>query len=403
MAVYFYEAVSSAGETVRSTFEAESREEVLSMLEKKNLFPLKIEEGGAVDKEIKSIQFFRRVKLKDIAFFCRQVYALLNAGVPIADALQLISGQIENKVLQVAVTEVSDEVQTGVSFSEAMKKHDVFPELLVHMIEAGEASGTLTFVMRRMAEDYEKEYKMQKRISGAMIYPALIIVIAVCAVIFIVTSVLPRFVEMFASVNVDLPVATQMLVSLSEFLQQNWLILFVALILLIIGCRYIIRTSQGRYWIDTLKITLPVIGEVNNKIIMARFSRTLASLLNSGIPIMQSLEYVAAVLGNELVSEKLLVVKDEISKGVNLTDSIRKTNVFDDIVVHMIKIGEDSGTLDEIMENTAEVYDQEVEVAIQGLTSLIEPLMIVIMAVVVGLIVFSIITPMFDIAKSVGV
>jgi type IV pilus assembly protein PilC len=402
MAVYTYEAINNMGKTVKSTYEANNREEVLVMLEKKNLYPIMVQEGGGASKEIKASHFFQRVKLKDIAFFCRQVYSLLNAGIPIADTLQIISGQIVNKNLQKAVVEVSEEVQTGIPFSEAMKKQNVFPALLIHMVAAGEASGTLNFVMRRMAEDYEKEFKMQKRVSGAMVYPTLIIIVAVVAVTFLITSVLPRFVEMFASANVELPAATQMLINISGFLQQYWLYLLVALILFICGCKYFVRTAQGRFWVDTFKLSLPIIGGVNNKIVMARFSRTLSSLLKSGIPLMQSMEYVAAVVGNQLVSEKLLVVREEIAKGASLTDSVNKTGVFDPIVIHMLKIGEDSGKLDEVMENTATVYDQEVEVAVQGLTSIIEPLMIILMAVVVGLIVFSIITPMFDIAKTVG-
>jgi type IV pilus assembly protein PilC len=401
MAFYTYEAVSSAGKTIKSTYEASSHSEVLEMLKAKNLYPVKVEEG--LDKKIKLKFSLQRVKLKDIAFFCRQVSALINAGIPIADTLQIINEQIANRKLQEAVKEVSDEVQTGISFSEAMKKQEeVFPDLMIHMVAAGEASGTLNFVMQRMAEDYEKEYSMQKKVSGAMVYPILIVVVAIAAISFIVTSVLPRFVEMFASANVELPAVTKSLIDLSNFLQHYWLYLFIGIALFIYGLSCLKRTAKGRFAVDVLKLSLPVIGGVNSKIVMARFSRTLSSLLKSGVPLIQALEYVAAIVGNKLVNEKILVIREEITKGANLTESLQKSNVFEPVVVHMVKTGEDSGKLDEVMENTAIIYDQEVEVAVQGLTSIIEPLMIILMAGVVGVIVFSIITPMFDIAKTVG-
>jgi type IV pilus assembly protein PilC len=400
MATFTYEAVNDLGEIIKSTYEAEAKNDVLAMLENKQLYPIKVEE--TIGKEIKAPISLQRVKLKDIAFFCRQVSALLDAGIPIADALQIIKQQIANKRLQKAVEEVSEEVQTGMSFSEAMKKQEVFPPLLMHMVAAGEVSGTLDFVMRRMAEDYEKEYKMQKKVSGSMVYPILIIIVAIVAVIFIVTSVLPRYTEMFTDVGLELPAATQLMIKMSDFLQQYWLYLFIALGLVIYGLIRFIKTTQGRLWLDYFKLGTPIIGAVNNKVVTARFTRTLASLLKSGIPLMQAMEYVAAIVGNVIVEEKLLQVREEISKGANLTESVRKADIFDPVVIHMVKTGEDSGKLDEVMENTAIIYDQEVEVAVQGITSVIEPVMIILMAAVVGFIVFSIITPMFDIAQTVG-
>lgn len=400
MATFTYEAVNDLGEIIKSTYEAEAKNDVLVMLENKQLYPIKVEE--TIGKEIKAPISLQRVKLKDIAFFCRQVSALLDASIPIADALQIIKQQIANKKLQKAVEEVSEEVQTGMSFSEAMKKQEVFPPLLMHMVAAGEASGTLDFVMRRMSEDYEKEFKMRKTVSSSMVYPILIVIVAVVAVSFIVTSVLPRFTEMFDSVGMELPVATQLLIKMSDFLQQYWLYLFIALGLIVYGLVRFAKTTPGRLWLDYFKLGTPIIGAVNNKVVTARFTRTLASLLKSGIPLMQAMEYVAAIVGNVIVEEKLLQVREEISKGANLTESVRKADIFDPVVIHMVKTGEDSGKLDEVMENTAIIYEQEVEVAVQGITSIIEPVMIILMAVVVGFIVFSIITPMFDIAQTVG-
>ena len=399
MAVYTYEAVSSSGKVVRSTYETADREGVLEMLKEKNLYPVKIKEASNLEIKV-SVSHHRAIKTKDLAFFCRQITALLDAGIPIADALQIISQQLANKKLQAAVTAVTAEVQTGIPFSEAMKNQGIFPELLIHMVTSGEVSGTLNYVMRRLAEDYEKEYAMKKKISGAMVYPILIMVVAIVAVVFVLTSVLPRFVDMFESAGVALPIATQVLISVSEFIMQNWLILLAGAGLIIFGVVRFVRTSEGRYWVVTFKLKIPIIGSVNKKIVSGRFTRTLSSLLKSGIPLMQSLEYVAAVVGNKPIAGKILTIREEISKGANLTDSVRKSDFFEPVVIHMVKIGEDSGKLDEVMENTANIYDQEVDSAVQGMTSIIEPLMIIFMAAVVGALVFSIITPMFDMAQT---
>ncbi len=400
MAIFVYEAVNDVGEIVKSTYSAENKNAVLEMLENKKLYPIKIEESTG--KEIKLPVFLQRIKLKDIAFFCRQVSSLLDAGVPIADVLQIVKQQIVNKRLKRAVEDVSEEVQTGMSFSEALKRQEVFSPLLIHMVAAGEASGTLDFVMRRMAEDYEKEYAMRKRVTGAMVYPILIIVVAIIAVVFIVTSVLPKFVEMFTDVGVKLPAATQILLIISEFLGSYWHYCLVFLAFLIYCCYRFSKTTRGKLWIDYFKLKIPIIRGVSLKIITARFTRTLSSLLKSGIPLLQAMQYVASTVNNVIVEESLHWVKGEISKGANLTESIHKIKIFDPIVVYLIKTGEDAGRLDEMLENASRVYDQEVEIAVQGITSVIEPLMIIFMAVVVGFIVFSIITPMFDIAQTVG-
>lgn len=400
MAVFFYEAVNNAGEIVKSTYSAEDKKAVLEMLENKKLYPIKVEESTG--KEIKLPVSLQRVKLKDVAFFCRQVSALLDAGVPIADVLQIVKEQIANKRLKRAVEDASEEVQTGMSFSEALKRQGVFEPLLIHMVAAGEASGTLDFVMRRMAEDYEKEYTMRKRVTGAMVYPILIVCVAIVAIIFIVTSVLPRFTEMFIDVGLELPFATRLLVSISDFLRANGLYVFLAFVLAIYILLRFLKTPRARNWIDYFKLKIPIIKGVNLKVTTARFTRTLSSLLKSGIPLLQAMQYVAAIVGNVIIEEKLLWVREEISKGANLTESIRKIYVFEPVVVHMIKIGEEAGKLDEVLENTSRIYDQEVEVAVQGITSVVEPVMIIFMALIVGFMVFSIITPMFDIAQTVG-
>lgn len=400
MPIYNYEAINSAGKTIKESFEAKSKEDVLKKLKDENLFLVSIKE--LTGNEIKNPFSFKKVSTMDVALFCRQISTLLNAGIPLADGLDITSKQMTNKSMRKIVAEISGDVQKGLPFSEAMKKQGVFPELLVHMVAAGEISGTVDIVMSRMAVNYEKDYKIQGKVKGAMAYPVILAVVAIAAVIFIMTSVLPKFVEMFEGSGVDLPGITKTLIVVSKIVRQYWFLMLGGLAGLIYGIVIFARTTAGSNLFDMLKLRIPLFNILTIKIISARFTRMMASLLSSGIPLIQAIEYVAAVVDNEIVKDKIIKARDEISKGANLTDAIRRMNVFEPMVVNMVKIGEESGNLDEILDNTASLYDEEVENAIQSLTTLIEPLMIVFMAGIIGFIVIAMVSPMFDMAQTMG-
>ncbi|MDD2401123.1 MAG: type II secretion system F family protein [Clostridia bacterium] len=401
MASFTCEAVSGKGKRIKKVCEARNSGEVIKSLKDEGLYPVKVEEI-VVGKEIRSPISFDKVKRKDIVFFCRQIATLLNAGIPLADALQIISDQILNKNLRIAVSEVSEDVQKGLPFSDAMKKQNVFPALLVHMVAASELSGTINKTMNRMADNYEKDLSISRKIKGAMVYPILLGFVAIGAVVFIITTILPRFADMFESANLELPALTKFLIKMSEVLRNDWLVIVGAIVAIVVGFLYVARTQVGRRTLDILKLEIPIVKSTNIKIITARFARTMSGLLSSGIPLVQSMEYVANVLENVIVKEKIMRAKEDISKGAELTDSLRKMGIFEKTVIHMMKIGEESGKMDEILENTANLYDGEVETSIQSMASLVEPIMIIIMAGAVGFVVLSVIMPMFEMAGGIG-
>jgi len=400
MPLYNFVAINSAGKTIKDSYEAKSREDVVEKLKRENLYLVEINEVRA--HEMKVPVSIRGLKTIDIALFCRQTSTLLLAGIPLADCLEIISQQMTNKRLKLIITEISSDVQKGLPLSDAMRKQRVFPEILVNMVAAGEISGTVDMVMLRMANSYEKDCAIQRRVKGAMVYPLVLAIVAVVAVVYITTSVLPKFVEMFESGGVELPALTKLLISVSEFLIAYWYLLLGGIIGIVVGFTYFLRTDFGKNLFDMLKLRIPLVSKLTIKIISVRFSRMMGSLLASGVPLIQAFEYLAIVVDNEIVKEKVLKARDEIGKGAELTDAINRMGVFEPMLVNMVRIGEESGKLDAIMDNTAEIYDDEVATVIQSLTTLVEPIMIVFMAGVIGFIVISMVMPMFDMTSTLS-
>ncbi|MFT9494814.1 type II secretion system F family protein [Anaerosolibacter sp.] len=402
MPTYQYKAMSRTGENIVGTYTAASKAEVLQMMREKQFYPIHVDEI-IEGKDVQSFRLFNRIKTKDIAVFCRQFYAMLNAGVTILSCLDILRQQIDNKRLRFVVGEVYEEVQKGLTFSEALKKHDaVFPELLIHMVEAGEVSGTLDVIMDRMATHYEKENKIQNKVKGAMVYPIVLSFVSVAVVIFLLTFVMPTFVGMFEGSGVELPLPTRILLSSSTALQKYWYIFFLLLSLVFYLLKKYLETDMGKSQFDLLKFRIPVIKGTTQKVVTSRFTRTLSTLLSSGIPLLQALEIVAKVVGNKVVADGILKAKEDVRKGIELAGPIKNMGLFPPMVDSMIRIGEESGSLDEILDRTANFYDDEVETALQRMTTLLEPLMIVIMAVAIGAIVIAMVLPMFDMINTVN-
>lgn len=402
MPVYKYKAVTTAGESIEGTFTANSKEEVLGMLRQNRHFPVKVEES-IERKDVKDLSLFSKVKTKDIAVFCRQFSAMLTAGVTIISCLDILRQQTEKRKLREVIGDVYEEVQKGLTLSESMGKHcDIFPELLINMVEAGEVSGNLDTIMNRMASHYEKENKINTKVQGAMVYPIILSVVATLVVIFLLTFVMPTFVGMFEGSGVELPLPTRILLTVSGALQGFWYIFLAIGIVLVYGIQKYVTTDTGKYALDLLKFRIPVVSSTTKKVITSRFTRTLSTLMSSGIPLIQALEIVAKVVGNKVVSDGILRAKEEVKKGIDLATPIEAIGIFPPMVNSMIRIGEESGALDEILEKTANYYDEEVESAIQKMTTMLEPLMIVLMAVVIGAIVIAMILPMFDMINTIS-
>lgn len=401
MPVYKYKAVTYDGKKVQGQYSASSKIEVINMLKSDNIYPIEINEVIG-SKDIKDLKIFNRVKIKDIAVFCRQFYTMLNSGVTIVNCLEVLRCQTENKKLKKTLGQVYESVQKGMTLSEALKRHkDVFPELLINMVEAGEVSGNLDTILNRMAIHYEKENKISNKIKSAMMYPLVLSIVAMVVVVFLLTVVMPTFVSMFQQSGATLPTPTLVLLGISDIIKNYWYIIIVLITTLIYLVKKYYATERGRAYIDKLKFRIPILNGVITKIITSRFTRTLSTLLASGVSLIKALDIVSKIVGNKVIEEGINKVKDEVRRGMDLASPIDKLGVFPPMVVSMIKIGEESGSLDEILDKTANFYDDEVEASLQKMTSLIEPIMIIIMALIVGFIVISMVLPMFDMINTV--
>ncbi len=403
MALYKYRALTAYGKNIDGTYEADSENEVINLLKEAKNIPIEIVEDSK-NKDIRELAIFNKVKLKDISIFCRQFYTMLNAGVTIVNCLDILRVQTESKQLKKILIEVYDEIVVGSSFFEAMNKHEKdFPELLLSMIASGEMSGNLDEIMERMALHFENEDKINKKIKGAMIYPIILAFLSITVVNIMLIFVLPTFTEMFENSGSDLPLPTQVVMYISDFMKNKWYMITAILGISAYAFIRYSKTTEGRYNVDKLKLKLPVIGPSMKKIATARFSRTLATLISSGVLLLDAIEIVGRVVGNKVIQSKLINVKEELERGSNLSEPIKEIEEFPPMLTHMVEIGEQSGSIDDILDKTADFYDSEVDAAIQAITALIEPIMIIIMAVVIGSIVIAMMLPMFEMVNTMEI
>jgi type IV pilus assembly protein PilC len=397
MPLYRYKARNRMGEMITGTYQATRKMEVIQMLKLRDCYPVLIEEQRKGPESTFAKWFARRISHRDLAVFCRQFATMVNAGVPILACLDMLRKQTENARLREKVEELYEEVQKGKSLSLIMGKHnEVFPELLVNMVEAGEVSGTLDRIMDRMAVHYEKEYRLNQKVRNALVYPSLIAAVAILVIMFLVTVVLPTFVSMFQQMGAVLPLSTRVLMKLSHFIKDRWLILLTGFIGVLFSVKWYSNTPTGKELFDKVRLKMPVIGKVNRKVVTVRFARTLGALLSSGIPLLQGIEVTGKVVGNTVVQRGIKEVEREIKGGRGLAVPLQRLEAFPPMLIHMTKVGEETGTLDYILEKAADFYDQEVENSVNRMTTLLEPVIIIVMATVVAFIVISIVVPMFE-------
>lgn len=401
MANFKYKAINSEGQRIEGSQSADSESQVREMLLSNQYYPLSIEKENSKGKS--SLSFNRKVKLKDIAVFCRQFYVMLDSGLSIGKALNILIEQGEKPKLREALIGVNGDLKRGETLASSMRKRkDVFPNLLTSMIDAGERSGNLDIILKRMAEYYEKETKIRGKIKSAMIYPIVLGVVAIIAITFILTFVMPTFVQMFEENNVDLPTSTKMVLGTSKILGKYGIIIFLILVTAIILLGKYLKSEEGQYKLSVINLKIPVIKKLTQKIIVSRFTRTMGIVSSSGMSLVTSLEIVASVVGNKIAEKELLKVKEKVLKGEGLGDSIMNIKIFPPMLASMVKVGEEAGSLDSILDKTADFYDDELEREIQTATALIEPAMIVVMGVIIGFLLISILTPMFKMYNSIG-
>ena len=403
VAVYKYKAIDNTGRPIEAEFHANTKDEVLSMLREKGYTPVKIELQEQKSKDVGDIGIFqKKVKIKDISVFCKQLYTMLNAGMPLSNALDVLADQTENKVLRLTTKDVYSQVQTGAVLSQAMKKHKkIFPNLLITMVEAGEMTGNLDNVLAKMSEHYEKENKINSKIKGAMVYPAVLSVAAVSVVIFLLTFIMPTFTGMFTSSGVELPLPTRILMGISDALKNYWYIFIAVIGTIIFAINRYGKTETGKRQFDSLKLRIPVVGSSVTKIATSRFTRTLSTLMASGIPIVPAMEAAANVTNNQIVIDGMKKVVEDVKKGLSISYLLKTMHFFPPMVISMVGIGEESGSLEEMLSKTADYYDEELDASIQKMLALLEPLLIIFMGVIVGFIVISMMLPIFDLTQTI--
>lgn len=402
MPEYIYVVKDLGGKTLKGRMETDNLEGFYRAIREKDQFCVSVRETGEGSK---SIDFGegRPIALKNLSIFCRQFSTMLNAGLPVIKCLDILYRQTEKKQMKEIVLGVYESVQRGQPLSKAMKaRKNAFPLLMLNMIEAGEAGGTLDTVMKRLADQFERENKLRNKVRQAMVYPIFLLCVSFLVVIFLLSFILPRFVGMFKQFGGKLPGVTQGLLNVSYFITGNWFFLIVAVILIVVLWKMFLKSEGGRRMWDRTKLRLPVIGHLLMILEASRFASTLSSLFSSGLPIIQSIEIVAKVVKNRHIRDGLYEVNEEVRRGISISASVRKLKLFPLMLCSMLSVGEESGNMDEILAKTASFYDEEADAALQKMVSLIEPIMIVLLALVVGFIIIATITPVFSLYQQIN-
>lgn len=393
---YAYKVKDRSGAVVSGAIEGDSIATVVGKLRGMGYTVLNVQESGGAKQAISIDLFKKKVKIKDISVFSRQFATMINASLSLTKSLNILAEQTENPTLAEIIGQVQKDVEGGQTLSEALGKHaKVFSGLFINMVKAGETGGVLDEVLIKVAEHFEKDMALKSRIKSAMTYPIVMFIMSMLIVFAMITFIVPVFVNMFAQLGGDLPLPTQMLVWASAGIRSFWW----AMIGAVFGIRYLIKnykkTSQGRLVFDRLKLRLPVFGQLNTKLAVARFTRTFGTLVASGVPILQGLEIVSETAGNEIIAQAVRATRASIKEGETIAKPLSQSPIFPPMVVQMISVGEETGALDVMLAKIADFYDEEVAAMVESLTSLIEPLMIAVMGVMVGGIIVSLYLPMF--------
>jgi type IV pilus assembly protein PilC len=395
MPVYTYKGTNKAGTSVSGEMSATSKSEAQNQLRRQQITPKKMSEKG---KEFNMPQFGGSVNAKELAIFTRQFSVMIDAGLPLVQCLEILAGQQENKLFQKVLAATRASVEGGTTLSAAMRQHPkVFDSLYVNMVEAGETGGILDTILQRLSTYIEKNVKLKRAVQSASIYPIGVMTIAGGVVTLLLWKVVPIFATLFAGLGVDLPLPTKIVIGLSNFIGSIFgLLIVVGAIGFGVAIKVWYGTSQGRFIIDTIILKLPVMGILMRKIAVARFTRTLGTLIASGVPILEGLDITARTAGNAVVERALQQVRKSLEEGKSLTEPLKESEVFPGMVTQMISVGEQTGAMDAMLQKIADFYEEEVDAAVKDLLTALEPIMIVFLGVVVGGVVISMYMPLFS-------
>lgn len=390
---YTYIAVDQKGKEKRGRMEAENRDEVSQQLKKDGLFPVEIKEQGVLNKEI-DLSIGKKVKPRDLSVFCRQFVSITQAGVPMKEALQMMTEQTENKWLKKATADVLLNVEKGNTLADSMAAiPDVFPPMLVNMVRAGKSSGSLEMSFDRMATHFEKEAKLKATIHKATIYPIILICAVIGVIAVMLLYVIPIFIDMFADLDVEMPALTMGVMNLSKWTASHWYVILAVVVAVAVAYRVIYNTEQGRLKIDYIKMKMPLFGKLTVKSNCAQFARTMSTLMAAGISTTECLETVSKIVTNIHYKNAMMKAREEVMKGIPLSEPLAASEVFPPMVYHMTGIGEETGNMEEMLSKLADYYDEEVEITTQSVLAAMEPLIIVFMALIVGTLVIAVIMP----------
>lgn len=396
MAAWGYVAIDKAGKEIKGSRDADNKELVLRDLKNQGLIVLEITEQNMLTKDI-SIDFGGKPTPREMAVFCRQFASITRAGVTIIETLNMLADSTENKKMQKAIYAVRADVEKGESFADSMAQHPgVFPELLVQMARAGEASGSLDTAMERMAIQFEKSAKTQAMVKKAMIYPIVVACVAVAVVIVMLVFVIPRYMDMFEQLDTELPAITLAVVALSNFIQNNWFIIIPVVIAIVFALKTYAKTSSGKHLFGKLQLKIPAIKNLVVKSACAQMARTLSTLLTAGVPLIEAVDIVADTMTNIWFKESLKEALEQIMIGVPLSQPLQTSGLYPPMVYHMVRIGEEAGSTEEMLNKLADYYEEEVEMAVQSLMAAMEPMIIIVLAGVVGILIAAVMAPMVN-------
>lgn len=405
MARFAYRAKRPNGEIVEGVLEAENRRLVITKLQGMKVFPITVEEEGGkgLQKEV-SLSAFARVRFTDVVNFTRQLSDLTKAGMPLVRSLDVLVEQNENEKMKVMIRAMKNDVAGGTPFSDALAKYPKqFSDLYSSMVRAGEVGGYLDTVLDRLADFLEKEADLRSRIRNAMAYPIIMIFVALSVIFILTVYVVPTFVTMFEDQHLELPTATKILITASDLLRGYWYVAIAAICLFVYAFRHFVSTPDGRLMVDKFKLSLPIMGDMVRKQEISKFSRTLGTLLGNGVSILKALDVVTAVISNRILSDEVAALKGDISEGARLSNKMKQSQIFPPVATNMVAVGEETGELERALLRIAETYEVETDRAIKTMVTLIEPLLIVCMALVVGFIVMAMILPIFQLSTGMKV
>jgi type IV pilus assembly protein PilC len=399
MPLYAYTAIDQSGRVVRSTMEADNEQLVLAKLRDQSLHCTEIKKSS---KGAKTVFGKKKVKPKSLVVFSRQFATMIDAGIPIVRCLDILTAQTKDPALKEALEAVTADVKGGLTLNESLAKHpNVFSKLYINMIRAAEVGGILDQILDRLSGFLEYEADIKGKIKSAMMYPVLVLIFSQVMLFVLFSFVLPKFKDIFDGMDVELPPVTAALFAMGDFMSKFWWLILLLLAGAWFGLKAYGKTPRGGYQLDTIRLKFPIVGELALKMSVARFSRTFGTLINSGVPMMRSLEIVGETLGNKVLAEAVEDTRTAIREGQKLSAPLENSKLFPSMVVCMIDIGEESGRLSEMLVKVGDFYDSEVEQTVKGLTSMIEPMLIIFLGVVVGFIAISIMTPIFKLVNSV--